>query len=206
MKINVKKKLSAEGNIIMRDHSDLCTDDEIFDVEECNQFLLEQEQNETERFCSETKSKTLKCPKCDGPNEPSNFNCVYCGHQLRKSNRLQEERFLRKSDSSSSQAHTTGTTNIVLSVFSFILTTIIRFCVDKKSDLTPEAWSHHWGMVVPNNIKPFVLIVPVIFTLLTITKTVNSDTMSKKGKILSYIYAIGSLLASIGIVNMKFEL
>ncbi len=96
--------------------------------------------------------------------------------------------------------------SIVMSIISFILTTIIRYNVHEKIDLTPSALSHHWGMSVPSEMKPIVLAVPVIFTLITIMKTVMSSDMSKKEKGVSYVIAAFSLMASIAIVNWRYEI
>ena len=96
--------------------------------------------------------------------------------------------------------------SIVMSLISFILTTIIRFDVDKKIDLTPNALNYNWGMAVPSEIKPFVLAVPIIFTLITIIKTVMSSTMNKKEKGISYIIATFSLVVSVAIVNWSFDI
>lgn len=96
--------------------------------------------------------------------------------------------------------------SIVMSLISFILTTIIRFNVDKKTDLTPSALNYNWGMAVPSEIKPFVLAVPIIFTRITIIKTVMSSTMNKKEKVISYIIAAFSLVVSVAIVNWSFDI
>ena len=85
-------------------------------------------------------------------------------------------------------------------------TTLYILTLDRKTDLTPNALNYHWGMAVPSEIKPFVLAIPIIFTLITIIKTVMSSNMTKKEKALSYIIAAFSLVVSVAIVNWNFDI
>ena len=93
--------------------------------------------------------------------------------------------------------------SIVMSIISFVLTTIIRFKVQER--MLVAGYSATYEMVVPSTAKPFVLIVPIIFTLLALIKTVMSSSMNKKEKAVSYIIAAFSLAVSVAITAWRYR-
>lgn len=137
----------------------------------------------------------MKCSNCNTEIREITKYCPNCGKTLYGSTEL-----------TSSVIGKDCITSIVMSIISFILTTIIRFNVDKKIDLTPNSLNYHWGMAVPSEIMPFVLIVPIIFTLVTVIKTVLSSTMNKKEKAVSYIVAAFALASSIAVVSWRYRI
>ena len=137
----------------------------------------------------------MNCSKCNTEVNENTKYCPNCGTALQK--------FSKSKNFAIGQE---CIVSVVMSTISFVLTTIIRFIVDDETDLTPDALNYKWGMAVPSEIKPFVLAVPLIFTLITVWKTVMSSTMNKKEKTISYIIAAVSLVVSIAIVNWSFDI
>lgn len=133
----------------------------------------------------------MYCKKCHKELSPDAVFCQYCGiRQIENDNKIS----------------LVCITSIVMSTVSFLLTTIIRFSVDQKIDLTPSALNYHMGMAVPDKLKPIVMAVPIIFTLIVIIKTVRNSNMNQKEKLISYIFAAFSLFASIAVVNWSYEI
>ena len=196
-----------EIDLILKDQLELYTEEEIRDIRRWRSFLVSQEEDNNEKESkkdyneNDYEVKALKCPKCAGLNDAANTRCIYCDYVF------QEENEPVKSDNVNQSINISELfTSIVMSIVSFVLTSIIRFNVHAEVDLTPSAWSHHWGMAVPSDIKPVVMVVPVIFTLITIVKTVMSSKMREKEKGVSYVIAVASLIASIAIVNWRYEI
>lgn len=92
-----------------------------------------------------------------------------------------------------------------MSIISFVLTIIVRFSVDKKRDLS-DGLSSRYRMVVIDNIKPFVIAIPALISLIIMICVIKSDSMDKKDKCVSLLVALFSLVASIGIINLKLVL
>ena len=144
----------------------------------------------------------MYCEKCNSQIPTDAKFCPNCGEKIEIIDSYNTE----LDTNSESNISSSCTLAIVTSIISFILTTFIRFGVQEKSNLTPGAWTSHYGMVVPNNIKLFVLAIPAIFTLATVIGTIKSEQMNKKDKIISCIISAFSLLAAIAIVNLQIEL
>jgi len=192
-------------DLILSDQLDLYTEEELRDLRQWRMYLISQEEKskvkESEENCkgNDYEVKALKCPKCEGLNDATNTHCVYCDYILREENGAKESEDENESVYTSAQLFF----SIAMSIIGFVLTAILRFEVHEKVDLTPSAWNATWGMAVPSDMKPGLLAISVVFTLIS---TALGSKMDKREKSISNGIAIFSLVASILLVFWRMEI
>ena len=192
--------------LILKDRLNLFTPEEIDQLRRRREQLLEQ--TSSDRIPERVSDSTVKCPNCGGFNAISHTYCRHCGFSF-PNYRGQTTTFTNSAAPESTQRpflSQESLTNIITSIISFIVTVILRFALDEKVDLTPEALYYSPGMAVSNNMKPFLIAISAIVGLITVSKTVLSTTMNKREKLLCYVFSGAALLASIAIVNLALEL
>lgn len=136
----------------------------------------------------------MYCKKCHHEVSAEKNFCPNCGSNLMNN---------VTSDLNSGEIAVQTVVSVIISIISFILTIILRKSNVRKTDLTPEGLTSHYGMVVPDNAKPYILAVPIIISLILLVTAVMSDKMCKKEKAVVFIVALFSLFCSVAVVNLR---